>query len=109
MTAGSGISAKPSEAMELSREGLSLKVKSTPSRAPAAWSSALTMDRAMANLVRHCHVDLLDAVWAAATTPANLLGLTDRGRLERGARADVVVLDPDFRVESVWVGGEQVR
>src|SRR6185369_6337218 len=34
MMAGSGINAKPSEATEESMEGLSLKVKSTPSRAP---------------------------------------------------------------------------
>lgn len=27
--------------------------------------------------------------------PANILGLTDRGRIEAGARADIVVVDPD--------------
>src|ERR1700737_693880 len=47
MIAGSGMSAKPSEATEVSREGLSLKTKSTASRAPAAWSKAETMARAV--------------------------------------------------------------
>src|SRR3984893_761947 len=47
MMAGSGINAKPSEATEQSMAGLSLKVKSTASRAPPAWSSAETMARAV--------------------------------------------------------------
>jgi N-acetylglucosamine-6-phosphate deacetylase len=47
-------------------------------------------------------------VAAAATTPADLLGLTDRGRLEPGARADLVALGPDLRCVGTWIGGEQV-
>src|SRR5882672_4956814 len=47
MMAGSGINAKPSDAIEESIEGLSLKVKSTASRAPPAWSNADTMARAV--------------------------------------------------------------
>src|SRR5438874_8919435 len=45
--AGSGISAKPFEAMEVSIEGLSLNLKSTTSRALPACSSAETMARAV--------------------------------------------------------------
>jgi N-acetylglucosamine-6-phosphate deacetylase len=47
----------------------------------------------------------VDAVWAAATTPADLLGLTDRGRIEPGARADLVALNPDLTVQATWVEG----
>ena len=47
MIAGSGMREKPSVAIEESMEGLSLKVKSTPSRAPPACSSADTMARAV--------------------------------------------------------------
>jgi N-acetylglucosamine-6-phosphate deacetylase len=71
--------------------------------------SALTMDAAVRNVVRHAHVELADAVRAAATTPADLLGLSDRGRLEPGARADVVALDEALGVEGVWVEGERAR
>ncbi len=71
--------------------------------------SALTMDQAVRNVVRHAHVELADAVRAAATTPADLLGLADRGRLAPGARADVVALDDELAVEAVWVAGERVR
>ncbi len=45
--AGSGMRAKPSATTEVSREGLSLKTKRTPSRAPAACSSAESMARAV--------------------------------------------------------------
>lgn len=68
--------------------------------------SVLTADKAVRNAVRECGIPLADAVTAAATTPANLLGLTDRGRVEVGARADLVALDPDLTVQQTWVGGE---
>ena len=71
--------------------------------------SALTMDRAVRNLVRVVGADLLTAVEAASTTPADLLGLADRGRLAPGTRADVVALGPDLAVEGVWIAGERVR
>lgn len=55
--------------------------------------STLTLDRAVAFAVREAGIDLLSAVRAATTTPADLLGRTDLGRLVPGARADLVVLD----------------
>src|SRR5579883_1584908 len=45
--AGSGSSANPRAATEVSSEGLSLKVKSAPSRAPAASMSAASMSCAL--------------------------------------------------------------
>jgi N-acetylglucosamine-6-phosphate deacetylase len=67
--------------------------------------STLTADAAIRNVVQQCGVSLLEAVHAAATTPADLLGLSDRGRIEPGARADLVALHPDLTVETTWVGG----
>lgn len=40
-------------------------------------------------------LSLEDAVRSSTTLPAQILGLTDRGRLRVGAAADVVVLDPE--------------
>jgi N-acetylglucosamine-6-phosphate deacetylase len=66
-----------------------------------------------ADLVRRCvvhgGVDPVDAVAAATSTPAALLGLDDRGSLTTGLRADLVVLDHDWRVRRVMVGGDWVR
>lgn len=67
--------------------------------------SALPMDLAVANVVHHCRVTLEDAVAAASTTPAELLGEDDRGRLAEGARADVVALDANLRCTQTWLSG----
>jgi N-acetylglucosamine-6-phosphate deacetylase len=71
--------------------------------------STLTADGAIRNVVQRCGVSLMDAIRAAATTPADLLGLADRGRIEPGARADLVALNPDLTVESTWVLGRPAR
>jgi N-acetylglucosamine-6-phosphate deacetylase len=44
----------------------------------------------------------------ATETPANLLGLSQKGRLCVGADADLVVLDGDWRVQMSFVRGEVV-
>ncbi|HEY7222966.1 MAG TPA: amidohydrolase family protein [Micromonosporaceae bacterium] len=66
-----------------------------------------------ADLVRRCvmqaGVDPVAAVAAATSTPAALLGLDDRGSLATGLRADLVVLDRDWRVRRVMRGGDWVR
>jgi N-acetylglucosamine-6-phosphate deacetylase len=64
--------------------------------------SALTMDAAIRRMVAEAGQPLLDVVTAATATPARLLGLTDRGRLVPGARADLVALTPELTVEQVW-------
>jgi N-acetylglucosamine-6-phosphate deacetylase len=66
--------------------------------------TALTMDGAVRNLVA-AGADLAAAVDAASTTPARLLGLTDRGAVAPGLRADLVALSPGLTVEAVWIGG----
>jgi N-acetylglucosamine-6-phosphate deacetylase len=68
--------------------------------------STLSMDRAVRNVV-DLGVPVERAVEMAATIPAAALGLTDRGRLVPGARADLVALDPDtLAVRAVWLAGE---
>lgn len=72
--------------------------------------SALTMDAAIRNVVDAAGVPLGDALIAASTTPATLLGDTDRGRIEVGRRADLVVLDrDDLRVRRTIVAGATVH
>lgn len=71
--------------------------------------SSLTMDAAVRNVVDAAGVDLAAAVHAASTAPADLLGLTDRGRLAPGAVADLLVLDDSLAVSSTWIAGEEVH
>jgi N-acetylglucosamine-6-phosphate deacetylase len=71
--------------------------------------STLTMDAAFRNLVRSCGLGVLDAVAAASTRPAELLGLGDvTGRLTPGLAADVVLLDDSLHPVSVMRRGEWV-
>jgi N-acetylglucosamine-6-phosphate deacetylase len=69
--------------------------------------SALTMDRAFANLVS-LGLSMQEASQRTATFAADHLGLADRGRLRPGAWGDVVVMDSDLNVQGVWVEGEGV-
>ncbi len=52
-------------------------------------------------------IALADAVTAASTTPAALLGLDDRGAIAPGRRADLVALGAGLGVEGVWIAGEE--
>ena len=47
--------------------------------------SCLAMDQAIANVVNHAGVPLPDAVRAASSTPADVIGAPDRGRIALGA------------------------
>ena len=66
--------------------------------------SVLTMIDAVRNLVR-LGAPLSEAVHAATTVPAALLGQALAGRIDAGLPADVVVLDDNLEIEKVLVGG----
>jgi N-acetylglucosamine-6-phosphate deacetylase len=70
--------------------------------------STLTMDRAFRTIVTSFRRSLVDAAWMCSTTPARQLGLTECGRIEEGAAADLVVLDRDLRVVRTFIDGEEV-
>jgi N-acetylglucosamine-6-phosphate deacetylase len=87
--------------------GIGLEMRDGAPRLPDGTlaGSALTMDAAVRTCVA-ASIDAADALRAAATNPSRLLGLTDRGEIRAGARADLVALDPRLHVESVWIAGE---
>lgn len=67
--------------------------------------SVLTMIDAVRNL-HALGVDLTDAIGAATAVPADVLGLPTLGRLDLDLPADVVVLNDNLDIETVFVGGE---
>lgn len=71
----------------------------------AIAGSTLTLDRAVRFAIQEVGIDPADAVRAASQTPADLLGRPDLGRIQAGARADLVVLGDDRTVERVIRGG----
>jgi N-acetylglucosamine-6-phosphate deacetylase len=68
--------------------------------------STLTQDVALRNAVA-AGVPLIDAVTALTSTPARALGLA-AGTLDRGSRADLVVLTEDLAVAGVMVAGSWI-
>jgi N-acetylglucosamine-6-phosphate deacetylase len=50
--------------------------------------------------------DIVQAFEIASTGPAEILGLTDTGKIEKGRRADLVVLDPNWNLLYTIVNGE---
>jgi N-acetylglucosamine-6-phosphate deacetylase len=66
--------------------------------------SVIALDTAVRNVARS-GVALPRAVAAASREPLALIGVTDRGRLEAGQRADLVELDDDLHVQRVMRGG----
>jgi N-acetylglucosamine-6-phosphate deacetylase len=70
--------------------------------------AVIALDTAVRNLARS-GVPLPAAVAAASRNPAAMLGVTDRGRLAVGQRADLVELDDDVRVGRVMRAGQWIE
>ena len=69
--------------------------------------SVLALDVAVRKLVE-AGVPIPAAIAAATRAPLALLGITDRGRLAVGQRADLVELDGDLSVRRVMRAGAWV-
>ena len=67
--------------------------------------SALALDQAVHNLMEFTGCGLPEALACVTSTPADLLGLTDRGRLTVGSHADLTILDHDARLVATVIGG----
>jgi N-acetylglucosamine-6-phosphate deacetylase len=69
--------------------------------------SAITMLDAFRNLVG-LGLTLEQAVEMTSARQAEYLDLPDLGRIETGARACLIKLDDDFKLQGVWVDGEYI-
>jgi N-acetylglucosamine-6-phosphate deacetylase len=75
-------------------------------RGDGVWAgTVLTMIEAVRNL-HALGIPFEDAVGAATSVPARILGRPDLGVLEPGGLADVVVLDDRLEIVRVLCGGE---
>jgi N-acetylglucosamine-6-phosphate deacetylase len=88
--------------------GLEVDVRDGVARGPdgVLAGSALTMVEAVRNL-HALDVPLAEAIGAATSVPARVIGREDVGRLGVGLPADVVVLDDRLEIERVLVGGDE--
>ena len=69
--------------------------------------SVLTMDQALRNALG-AGLDITQISKLLSSTPARYMGLDDRGSLEIGKRADLVILNKDFQVQEVYVSGQKL-
>lgn len=66
--------------------------------------SAMLIHDTGRQLVEAGLLDVADFFRIASVNPAHVLGLTDRGAVEVGHRADLVLLDKELKVQAVFVG-----
>jgi N-acetylglucosamine-6-phosphate deacetylase len=69
--------------------------------------STLTMDQALRNLVS-LGLPMADVSNRLSRHAADYLGIEDRGRIARGAWADVVVFDRELALSATYVEGESI-
>lgn len=71
--------------------------------------SVLTMDEAMRNLIRFTGCDPGQAITAASTIAARIVGDAERGALRPGQRGDITLFDQSLQVRATIVGGAVVH
>jgi|SRR5579863_364418 len=67
--------------------------------------SVLTMDRAVRNITKFAGWELQQSLRLATLNPSRVVGLSNRGRLEAGCDADIVVLSPGGEVRTTFIRG----
>jgi N-acetylglucosamine-6-phosphate deacetylase len=68
--------------------------------------SIVTMDQAVRNLVAYTGCNSAEAIRTVTIVPADLLGLTQKGRIAPGCNADLVLLTPDLHVVQTITDGK---
>ena len=68
--------------------------------------SKLTLEVACRNMMKHTGASIVDVFRYASTNPSNAVGFTDRGRIAKGFRADLVICDHQMNIKSVILKGE---
>ena len=72
-------------------------------------ASIATGERLLQTAVLKAKIPLVDAVKMLSKTPATLINLNDRGVLQCGKRADIVLFDKEMNLKTVLVGGKVLR
>jgi N-acetylglucosamine-6-phosphate deacetylase len=68
--------------------------------------SALTLNMACQNMMKHTGAGICDVFRYASLNPAILLGMEDRiGRIKKGAKANLIIVDDMINIKSVILDG----
>ena len=68
--------------------------------------SRLSLDIACRNMMVHTGASIVDVFRYASYNPSRAVGLTDRGEIREGLRADLVICDHQMNIKSVILKGE---
>ncbi len=68
--------------------------------------SKLTLNVACRNYMKHTGASIVDAFRVASYNPSQAVGLTDRGEICVGKRADLIITDHKMNIKKVFVGGK---
>lgn len=79
--------------------------QSVRNQAGTLAGSILTLDQAVRNLRRFTGCSPADAIRTVTATPADAIGLADRGRIDTGLTADLVLLDESLAVQVTICNG----
>jgi N-acetylglucosamine-6-phosphate deacetylase len=90
------------------RLGKAAALRPTAPRKVALAGSTVTMLDGFKMMVEKVGATVAEAALMAATNPAAILNLADRGAIRPGARADFVLLSHDLKLKAVFVGGREV-
>lgn len=71
--------------------------------------SLLTMLSAVKNCVRYAGISVEEALRMASTYPAKVMNYDDRGRIEPGYRADLIIFNSDFEIQEVFIEGNAFK
>jgi N-acetylglucosamine-6-phosphate deacetylase len=75
------------------------------------YGSASAMDKGISHIMKVTGCSLADAIKMSSTNPAKLYGLNDRGSIDVGKRADLILFEMDdsgFKIIKTYVNGELV-
>lgn len=70
--------------------------------------SKLTLLKAVKNCVEHAEIPLDEALRMASTYPAQVMKLSDRGKIEAGLKANLTIFSQDFQSKYSVLNGEMI-
>lgn len=69
--------------------------------------SVLTLNKALYNFKKGADLTDSQVIYLSTMGPAKLIGDSERGSLENGKRADVVIFDSEYNVKKTFIGGNE--
>ena len=71
--------------------------------------SKMILDGPCRNMMVHTGASLCQVFKYASTNPARLLSLTDRGVIKKGNKANLITVNAEFQIQSVYLEGKKVK